>query len=68
MPSFFLSNQDSSCEKGKLILNRYEITKHAKAYKDIFAAIESTDAELAPNEMKRHVNKARQMFLNVIER
>ena len=62
----FLSNQDPWCVKRKLLLNIYKISKHQKAYKDVFAAIESRDAELAPNEIKRHVNKAQETFPDVI--
>jgi GntR family transcriptional repressor for pyruvate dehydrogenase complex len=60
-----LNNQDPWCQKGKLLLTRNEITKHQKAHRDIFTAIQSRDAELASNEMKKHVNTAREMFRDV---
>ena len=57
----FLNNQKPWREKRRLRLTRNEITKHQKAHRNIFKAIQSRDAELASNEMKKHVNTAREM-------
>ena len=61
----FLDNQKPWCQKRKLCLTRDEITEHLKAHRNIFTAIQSRDAERASNEMKKHVNTAREMFRDV---
>ena len=61
----FSDNQNPLCQKRKLRLTRNEIMKHQKAHRNIVTAIQSRDAELASNEMKKHVNTAQEMFSDV---
>ena len=61
----FSDNQNPLRQKRKLRLTRNETMKHRKAHRNIFTAIQSRDAELVSNEMKKHVNTAREMFSDV---